>query len=99
MGLPHGNLGLDSAVWLIRSPRHSIVGDGLGIPVLPRPSLVSDHRVFARGLVNHVRDPGVPAGLDLRCVKVVYLVVHPSRPQWQLLVVLEVPVAKAVGAD
>ena len=54
------------AVGLVGAPGNGVVGDGLGVLVLPGPSLVANCRVLGRGLVDGIGDPGVPARLDLR---------------------------------
>lgn len=50
---------------LVRSPCRGVIGDSLSVGVLPRPSLIPDQGVLGGRLVDGVRDPGVPAWLDL----------------------------------
>lgn len=54
--------------------------------------------VLGRRLIQRVRHPRVPAGLDVRSVKVVLGVVDPAGSKRQFLRILIVLVAIAVGA-
>jgi hypothetical protein len=88
-----GNLGFDSAVRLVCAPRHGVVDDRTG--PLP-PEVLPQQLVLGGRLVDRVRDPRVPPGLDMCGIEVVDLVVNPSRPQWKFLEVLVILVAKLV---
>ena len=61
---------------LIRGPSHRQIRPMLRYLPLPLPSL--QHRIFSRWLVDHVRHPCVPAGLDLCGVVFFLLVVYPA---------------------
>jgi hypothetical protein len=83
---------------LIGAPRERQIG--LRRRQLPGPDANLQQAVLRRRLVDHVADPGVPAGVDLRRVELVLAVINPPRAQRQLFSqVLVVLVAEAVGGD
>lgn len=82
----------------ISTPRERQIG--LRRRQLPGPDTNLQQAVLRWRLVDHVADPGVPAGVDLRRVELVLGVINPPRAQRQLFgQVLVVLVAEAVGAD
>jgi len=98
-GLPGRNLGFDSAVWLVSTSALSEVRSRRRVRGLPLSPLVCHTGVLRRWLVEVVRHPRVPARLDLGGIRVLADVLHPSRPEGQLVVVLEILVTKPVGSD
>ena len=68
--------------------------------ILPRPHTQLHDLVFRRRFVNEIADPRMPAGIYLRGIELLVLVVYPSRTQRKLFghVLVEF-VAVPVSAD
>lgn len=66
--------------------------------LLKLPHSNGNEGVLGRRLIQRVRHPRVPAGLDVRGVEVVLGVINPAGSKRQFLRVLIVLVAVAVGA-
>lgn len=94
---PYRNLRLGCVIRPVRAPRKCVISHDIGR--FPFSQLSFEQFILGGRLIDHIRDPCMPARFHMSRIEVMFHVIHPSCTKWQFFFVLKVLVSEFIHSD